>query len=210
MHNDPIIENICKELVALRAAHTILLYGSRSDGTAAADSDYDIAAFATIDKPLQIARHVAGAYLDVFIYPEPILLKPNEEHLKLRGSHVLLQRGTEAQDFLSRLEDVFNLGPGPLPADEIAMRKAWAHKMLVRLQRADDEGNYRRVWLLTALLEDYFHIRSLWYLGPKKSLRWLQQHDAGTFVAMQLALKPNASVESITALVQLVAGQLEV
>jgi len=207
MRSDPILDQVCQELAATHAVHTILLYGSRADGSAGADSDYDVAAFGPIDKSFRVARLVNGAYLDVFVYPEALLLEPTEEYLKLRGSQVVLQRGAEAEDFLSKLEEIFRRGPEPLPSDEIEARKVWAHKMAARMQRADLEGNYRRVWLLTALLEDYFHIRGLWYQGPKKSLRWLQQFDVPTYDAMHLALEPNASKEAVSSLVHLVAGK---
>ena len=207
MRPDPILDQVCKELVAAHAVHTILLYGSRADGSAGADSDYDVAAFGPIDKSFRVARLADGAYLDVFVYPEALLLEPTEEYLKLRGSHVVMQRGTEAEDCLSKLDEIFRRGPEPLPSDEIEARKVWAHKMAARMQRADLEGNYRRVWLLTALLEDYFHIRGLWYQGPKKSLRWLEQFDVPAYDAMRLALEPNASEEAVLSLVHLVAGK---
>ena len=207
MRPDPILDQVCKELVAAHAVHTILLYGSRADGSAGADSDYDVAAFGPIDKSFRVARLADGAYLDVFVYPEALLLEPTEEYLKLRGSHVVVQRGAEAEDFLSKLDEIFRRGPEPLPSDEIEARRVWAHKMAARIQRADLEGNYRRVWLLTALLEDYFHLRGLWYQGPKKALRWLQEFDVPAYDAMLLALEPNASAEAVFSLVYLVAGQ---
>jgi predicted nucleotidyltransferase len=207
MRADQILDHVYQDLVAAHAVHTILLYGSRADGSAGADSDYDVAAFGPIDSSFRVARLVDGAYLDVFVYPEAFLLDPTEEYLKLRGSHVILQRGAEAEDFLSKLEEIFRRGPAPLPPDEIEARKVWAHKMAARMQRADLEGNYRRVWLLTALLEDYFHLRGLWYQGPKKALRWLQQFDVPTYDAMHLALEPNASKEAVSSLVHRVAGK---
>ena len=207
MRLDPILDQVCKLLLAEHAVHTILLYGSRADGSAGADSDYDVAAFGPINKSFRVAQLVDGFYLDVFVYPEVLLLEPTEEYLKLRGSRVILQRGTEAEDFLRKLDEVFRRGPEQLPSDEIEARKVWAHKMAARMQRADLEGNYRRVWLLTALLEDYFQIRGLWYQGPKKSLRWLEQFDVPTYDAMRLALEPNASEEAVFSLVLLVAGE---
>jgi predicted nucleotidyltransferase len=209
MHPDPIFDQVCKQLVAAHAVHTMLLYGSRADGSASRDSDYDVAAFAPIERSFRVARLVDGAYLDVFVYPEALLFKPSEEHLKLIGSRVVLQRGTEAEDFLSRLDEIYRRGPEPLPSDEIAARKVWAHKMVARMRRADPEGNYRRVWLLTALLEDYFQLRGLWFEGPKKSLRWLEQFDVPTFDAMRAALEPNASEEAVSSVVRLVVGKLD-
>jgi hypothetical protein len=207
MHPDPILTQVCTELVTAHALHTILLYGSRADGSDGAESDYDVAAFGPVENSFRIARMVDGAYLDVFVYREGLLLEPTEEYLKLRGSHVVLQRGGEAKNFLSELEEIFRRGPKPLPSDEIETRKVWAHKMVARMQRADLEGNYRRVWLLTALLEDYFHLRGLWYQGPKKALRWLQQFDATTYSAMAVALEPNASKEAVSLLAHLVTGK---
>ena len=80
-----------------------------------------------------------------------MLLPPTEDHLKLRESHVIVQRGVEATEFLAKVEELLRLGPKPLPADEIAVIKVWVQKMLARIKRSDAEGNYRRVWLLTAL-----------------------------------------------------------
>lgn len=204
---DPVLTAICEELAAIHQVHMILLYGSRANGSANASSDYDIAAFGPVKDTVRIARPVGDSFLDVFVYPDAVLHAPTEEHLKLRGSHVVLQRDAKADGFLNRIEELFQLGPKPLPADEIAAIKVWAHKMLARVERSDPEGNYRRVWLLTALLEDYFRIRGLWYEGPKKSLRWLKQFDLASHDALCLALEPNASHAALSLVVHRVAGE---
>lgn len=208
MSSDAILDAICDELVAAHGVHTILLYGSRADASANADSDYDIAAFGPVAKEFRVARVLHGAYLDVFVYPADALAAPGVEFLKLRGSRIIRQRGTDADDALATLNAVFDRGPELLPADEIEARKVWAHKMLARMQRGDPEGHYRRSWLLMALLEDYFQLRGLWYLGPKKALRWLQQADPATHAAMVQALAPGAGDDAIAALVQRVTGTM--
>jgi len=205
MRSDLILEEVCRELTATHSVHTIFLYGSRADGSSTNDSDYDVAGFGPVEQAFRIARTVAGAYLDVFVYPETVLLAPAEEYLKLRGCRILLQRDEEATNFLAKLDELFRLGPKPLPPDEITALKVWAHKMVARIKRADAEGNYRRVWLLTALLEDYFQIRGLWYQGPKKALLWLEEFDLPTHAALMRALEPGASIEAISSLVNLVA-----
>jgi hypothetical protein len=80
--------------------------------------------------------------------------------------------------------------PKPLSSDEIAVRKIWARKMFDRLRIGDVEGNYRRVWLLTALLEDYFAFQNRWYEGPKAALKWLRKHRPVVFAKFESALKP--------------------
>jgi hypothetical protein len=204
--SDAALARICQELVSVYRMHTVLLYGSRADGSATADSDYDIAAFGPIDAPLRIARPQDGAYLDIWAYPEAMLGEATEEFLRLQGSTIVLQRGQDAQVFLSRVDEIYRRGPPPLSANELAARRVWAHKMLARVERADPEGNYRRVWLLYALLEDYFQSRGLWSQGPKKSLRWLERFDLPVYQAYCLALQPGADHASIAALVHLLAG----
>ncbi len=206
MYDDPLLKRICEALVLAQRAHTILLYGSRADGSAGPDSDYDIAAFGPIDMPLRDARVLDGAFLDIFVYPEAVLHQPAEDYLRLRGSTIILQRESEAENFLNALEKIFRSGPEPLAADELEARKVWVQKMLVRMQRGDAQGHYRRVWLLAALLEDYFHYRRLWYQGPKKSLHWLKEFDAPAHHAFTLALAPNANKEAIYSLAQQVVG----
>ncbi len=204
---DPVLDRVCNELVSQHRVHTLLLYGSRANGTATPDSDYDIAAFGPVERLIRDARQVDGAYLDVFIYPEAELAGQAEEHLKLRGAKVLMQRGAEADDFLARLDRLHAEGPAPLPADEIALRRSWAMKMATRIERGDDEGNYRRVWLLTVLLEDYFALRGRWFEGPKKALRWLAEHDPASHAAFSAALRPGADARQIRTLAERVVGE---
>jgi predicted nucleotidyltransferase len=192
-----LLQLICDELVRDAAAHTILLYGSRADDTANQFSDYDIAAFASVPVMKRDTRVVHGQFLDLFLHPEGVLHCPAEEHLTLRGSKVLLERGTEATQFLQRLDALFRKGPAPLSSDEIEARCNWARKMALRMRRPDIEGDFRRVWLLTALLEDYFRIRGMWYQGPKKSFQHLLVSDPETYRAFARALAPEASFQSI-------------
>jgi nucleotidyltransferase-like protein len=203
---DRLLQEVCTALTRDSHAHTILLYGSRADGTETEFSDYDIAAFADVPVTKRDTRIVDGQFLDVFLHPQAVLRTPSKEHLTLRGSEILLQRGTEAADFLASIDALFHRGPEPLPADEVDARRTWARKMALRMRRGDIEGDFRRVWLLTALLEDYFALRDMWYQGPKKSFQWLRASDVRTYRAFKEALKPNASFDAIDDVVALVVG----
>lgn len=209
MSIDPFLARICGEIVSTHKAHTILLYGSRAHGSPSAHSDYDIAAFAPNSTTFRDARNIDGLFLDLFVYPESVLANPSEEYLPLRRSKIIRQRQTEADRFLASLEEIFLRGPEPLSADEIAARKAWSLKMVSRITRGDIEGNYRRVSLLTALLEDYFHIRGAWYQGPKKALQWLEEFDQPAHRAFAMALEPTATHETIASLVHLLVGSAD-
>jgi hypothetical protein len=204
---DKLLQDLCASLERDSRAHTILLYGSRADGTENAFSDYDVAAFADVPVTKRDTRVIDGQFLDVFLHPESVLRNPSKEQLTLRGSRILAQRDTEATAFLAALDAIFLRGPDPLPADEIDARRTWARKMALRMRRGDVEGDFRRAWLLTALLEDYFSLRGMWYQGPKKSFEWLRASDARTYRAFEDALKPNASFDAIDCAVErVVAG----
>jgi predicted nucleotidyltransferase len=206
---DKLLQQICAELVRDAAAHTILLYGSRAQGTENEFSDYDIAAFADVPISKRDTRVVDGRFLDVFLHPESVLRSPTKEYLTLRGSIILTQRDAEASEFLAALDVIFRSGPEPLPPDEIEARRAWARKMALRMRRVDIEGNFRRVWLLTALLEDYFALRGMWYQGPKKSFQWLLASDYETYRAFEEALKSTTSFEAIDHAVERVVAITE-
>lgn len=203
----PLLRTLCTELSQRHGVHTVLLYGSRADGTEDQDSDCDIAAFAPREDIGRDVRMLDGIYLDVFIYPESVLRQqPTMALLKLRQSVVLVQREQEADHFLQGLQALFAQGPPALPADEAGARRSWAWKMMARMERGDAEGHYRRAWLLTSLLEDYFALRGLWYEGPKKALQWLDGHDPAVAIAVEAALQPGALPASIHHAVTLVAG----
>jgi hypothetical protein len=182
-------------------SHTAILYGSRAVGEADADSDYDVAGFRARGGPERIVRMVGGIQLDAFIYPDEKLDQPNESMLRLRGGKVLFEQGERATKLLRRLDEMYAAGPPRLPSDEIAARRAWAGKTLERIKAGDVEGNYRRAALLTALLEDYFHLRGRWFEGSKKSFAWLCEHDPETHALFEKSLKVQAPVNVVAALV---------
>lgn len=68
--NDPLLQAIVDERVASHGAHTVVLYGSRADGSSSASSDYDIPAFAAIGRTTRIRRPVGDTFPDVFVHPE--------------------------------------------------------------------------------------------------------------------------------------------
>ncbi len=53
--------------------------------------------------------------------------------------------------------------------------------MQKRTRRNDAEGHYKYHCLLTESLEIYFKLNNPWYLGVKKSLRWLENNEPETF-----------------------------
>lgn len=209
MKNDPTLETITQELCQKQGCHTVILYGSRARGEATSLSDYDVLGIRESGDIWRDARLWNGIYLDTFVYPEAKIEQPDENLLHIRGGIVLKQKGDLGSRFLERLEKIYQAGPKGLAPDEIRARKTWARKMLVRATQSDAEGDYRRVWLLTALLEDYFLIRRQWYQGSKKALQWLETYEPKTYELYRRAIKPNATLSEVEKLVDAVVEEDE-
>jgi predicted nucleotidyltransferase len=203
-NKDPLLEVIKSGLVNDYQCHTIILYGSRAREDATAASDYDIIALRDKGDFERDCRLFNGFYLDVFIYSEDVALNPDPSMIRVKDGVVLLQKDQIGDELLSKVKAIFDAGPSPTPAWEKHEINAWALKMLDRAALEDIEGNFRRHWLLYHLLECYFKLRDSWYLGPKESFRWLRDNDLGTYTAFDVALKPNAGLDAISRLIELV------
>jgi hypothetical protein len=196
---------IVREVCSKHHPHTLILYGSWARGDATAASDCDLLAIRKLgNHVLHDARKWRGTYLDVFVYPEGKLVAAKLMHV--RGGKVLKQRGQLGDRFLARLDTLYQRGPKPLRPDELAARKVWLHKMLDRARVGDAEGNFRRAWLVTALLEDYFVFRNRWYEGPKLSLQWLRENEPNVHLLFEKALKPSSREAALRNLVAVVTS----
>ena len=202
MQADPNLDIIVNELRHKQGCHTAILYGSRARGEETSSSDYDILGIRDLGDVVRDARLWNGVYLDIFIYPESKLQSPDETMLHMRGGKILFQKGGLGTHFLSRLDEIYLAGPKKLAHDEVQARKVWARKMLDRAKAGDTEGNFRRAWLVTALLEDHFAVCGEWYRGPKESLKWLQENRPALYQHFEAALVPGASLAAIEALVR--------
>jgi len=194
---DPLLTRFVEILRAEHGCHTVILYGSRARGDAGPESDYDLLGVRAEGGSVRDARWVEGAYLDAFIHPESKVEGAGAELLHVRGGVVLCEKDGIGARLFARLDEVYAKGPPALPADEAAARRAWARKMVGRARRGDLEGHYRRVWLLTSLLEDYFLLRGLWYPGPKHALAWLEANAPDVHGAFAGALDPGADLDAV-------------
>ncbi|MNK06275.1 hypothetical protein D3C87_241690 [compost metagenome] len=177
MKEAEILKKITDDLVGNFSCHTIVLYGSRARGDHSESSDYDILGVTdSTDKTIRHAYVIADQYVDGFVYSTQSLMEPDQSHLYMKDGKVLREREGFGTKLLESLEQIYRKGPS-ISSDELEMKRVWAQKMIDRAQRGDNEGNYRKHWLIYALLEDYFAFRGLWYEGAKKALEYLKVHD---------------------------------
>ncbi|ARV57352.1 hypothetical protein BZZ01_00765 [Nostocales cyanobacterium HT-58-2] len=186
LSNDPLLAAVVDELCNIHGCHTVILYRSRAKGTHTAESDYELFAVRQTGESLHNARLWNNSYLDIFIYNEKDVIIIDSSFLRIRGGIVLREQESFAQRLLKQVDEFFATSPAVLSANEIQRRHTWFSKMLKRISQGDIEADHRRVWLLYALLEDYFALSQKWYLGSKESWKWLKIHDPGTYKAIDV------------------------
>lgn len=195
MDQQKLLDLLCKYLQEHLGCHTAILYGSLAWGDLDASSDIDVIAFHDGGEAAHVAHRWQNLFLDLFLYPTAT--KPEPDWLRVHGGKVLFQRGQGGDKILAAVATMFAAGPEALSVTDRQTRHLWSEKMLARAEKGDPEGNYRRHWLLMALLEDYFVLRGRWYLGPKRSLAFLKSEKPEDFAVLGRAFEPSASIEDI-------------
>jgi predicted nucleotidyltransferase len=201
---DQLLEEITSLLIKEHGCHTVILYGSRTRDESDSTSDYDIVAIREEGEIEKDCRMLGNAYLDAFIYPEAYIKQPDEFLTRIRGGSVIKQKGSVGDKLLTKVKEIFDMGPQKTPAWEKQEIKLWLPKMLARAERDDTEGNFRRHWLLHESLNSYFRLNDLWYLGPKESFAWLKSNDPKVYTAFNSALEVDADISIIRSLVNLI------
>lgn len=199
--DNPLLDTIKRDITDNYKCHTIILYGSRARGEATSTSDYDIIAIREKGDLERDCRLFEGFYLDIFVYSEAAISKPDTSLIRIKDGIVLCQKNNIGNDLLDKVKAIFKAGPPATPNWEKHEISTWVMKMLDRAKQSDIEGNFRRHWLLHDLLECYFKLRDIWYLGPKESFQWLWHNDTPTYTAFDEALRPNADFDVIEKLI---------
>ncbi|NMG07947.1 nucleotidyltransferase domain-containing protein [Brasilonema sp. UFV-L1] len=175
---DDLLSRVVIDLQEKYKPHTIILYGSRAREDCTPSSDIDVVCFVEGATPIQDAREFEGFYLDAWVYGSDAMSASSDELLRVSDGYCLYDSQGHGEAFLKQLQQRIEQGRKPLSSSERQHTKLWVDKMLERAKTSDVESLYRRYWLAVDLLQIYFDLRRQWYLGPKKSLIWLREHDS--------------------------------
>ena len=136
------------------------------------------------------ASVIDGIILDVFIYPIDMFRSEYapKEFVQVWDGKIIMDKNGVADHLQKRVISYIQSTP-PKSADEIQQEISWCEKMVSRTVRNDAEGYYRWHWVLFDSLEIYCDIKGLYYYGPKKALRLMQQTDEEAFQIYSKALK---------------------
>ena len=182
-------EQIINYLIETYEPNAIILYGSFADGSANKNSDFD--ALVITD---HIRKHdtsiICDTVLDVFLYQMETFQSDYDpkDFIQVFDGKIIFDKDGIAEKLKQRVLDYIEHTPSKTD-EEIRQEIDWCEKMLFRTIRGDAEGFYRWHWLLCDSLEIYSDIKHLFYHGPKKALRQMEQYDKGAFDLYSRALK---------------------
>lgn len=167
----------------------IILYGSYADGSNNEHSDLDALVIAKDHPTHHDVSIQEGIQLDVFVYPRAFFESSFDcmEVLPIMDGRVVMDTeglGLAAQN---RVRQYFAELPAKSP-EEVKADIQWCRKMLLRAQRGDMEGMFRWHWLLTESLEIFCDAVGRPFLGPKKSLRWMEREYSEAYRCYEEAL----------------------
>jgi hypothetical protein len=186
---DEIINEITEYIMRSYSPLSIIVYGSFADGSSGSGSDFDALVVSKDHGLYHDVSSVAGVRLDVFVYPASYFQGGFDcgDFIQLLGGRIVFDTGGCGQAVKDSVLEYVDELPGKT-ADELRAEIEWCKKMLLRAERAGEgcgsekaEGDFRRHWLLTDSLEIFCDICGEHYLGPKKSLRWMEARHPREF-----------------------------
>lgn len=198
------IEHLTNYLIDKYNCHSVILYGSYVNGDCTDESDVDVVCFCEEVENQNDTSFIEHRQLDAWIYRTE-KMKDVEEFLHTRDGQVLLDRNYLCNDFLGKITELYNKGPKLLSETEKEFHKGWFKKMLKRTQKEDIEGSFRFHWMLTDSLEIYFKIKGIWYMGSKKSLKWLYDNDREMYLLYERAFSRQSQQSDIERLINRIA-----
>ena len=168
---------------------SIILYGSYANGTNNSGSDFDALVISSNHKHFHDTSFVSDIQLDVFVYPASYFESDFDlnDFIQISDSRILKDHDGLGKRLKEKV--VFHL-QNRLPKSETEIDASidWCVKMLERTKRADAEGLFRWHWVLTDSLEIFCDVMGHPYLGPKKSLKWMEENHPDAFACYQQAL----------------------
>lgn len=181
--------------------HSVILYGSYVSGDFTNESDIDIVCFTDEVTECHDTSMFKGIQLDMWVHSTGDMEKI-DELLHIHDGIILLDENGLANNLMNEVSELYKKGPKQISIEEIKFLKNWLKKMLARSLKEDDEGNFRLHWMLVDALEIYFKINNIWYLGPKKSIKWLMENDIEMYSLYSRALGKAASNDDIRNLIE--------
>ena len=169
---------------------SMILYGSYADGTNHLNSDFDALVITADHDEFHDTSLVDGIRLDVFVYPVAYFYRQYacEDFIQIHDGRILADSSGIGKILQAKVQAYLQNRPAKSDA-EIQASVDWCLKMFERAKRGDCEGMFRWHWVLTDSLEIFCDILRHPYLGPKKTLKWMEKMHPDSFSCYKRALE---------------------
>ena len=182
---EQIIEYIQREYNPL----SMILYGSYANGTNNPGSDFDALVISRNREQFHDTSFVDGVQLDVFVYPASHFEGDFDcnDFIQIFDGRIIMDTADQAKTLQARVLSHLKNRP-PKTVQEIKANVDWCSKMLERVKRSDTEGMFRWHWVLIDSLEIFCDLVQHPYLGPKKTLKWMEDNHPNAYLVYENAL----------------------
>lgn len=176
---------------------SIILYGSYANGTNNLNSDFDSLVISYDHEQFHDTSFVDGIQLDIFVYPASYFDGNYDynDFIQIFDGKIIVDIDGRGKELQSNVLSYLQNRPQKTKT-EIETSIDWCIKMLARVKRSDAEGMFRWHWVLIDSLEIFCDVMRHPYLGPKKSLKWMEENHPAAFTCYQTALT-NFNMESL-------------
>ena len=184
-----LLEQILQYIQETYAPLSIILYGSYADGTNNLNSDFDALVITSEHELFHDTSIVNGIPLDVFVYPQKYfdVEYACEEFVQIHDGRIFTDSNGIGKALQEKVQ-AYLRNRAVKSSAEIRASVDWCIKMLERAKRGDCEGMFRWHWVLTDSLEIFCDIMQHPYLGPKKTLKWMEETQPKSFDCYNRAL----------------------
>ena len=192
------MEQIIEYIKQTYSPLSIILYGSYANGTNNLNSDFDALVISHHHEEFHDTSFVNGIQLDVFVYPESYFSEDYNcsNFVQIFDGKVVMDTSGKGKDIQDNVLSYMKNRPRKA-REAIQADVDWCIKMLNRAKRGDFEGMFRWHWVLIDSLEIFCEIVNHPYLGPKKTLKWMEENHPFSFTCYGKALN-DFSMESLS------------
>lgn len=155
----------------------IVTYGSFCFGMNDAYSDFDCMIIVDQKGSSHDDTVIDGIPLDCFIFTKAEVLGEDlDTFLTVYDGNVVLDTDEIAANLKVRVRN-YVAEHSVIPDDEKKFIISWIQEAMRRVEKNDDEGNFRALAFLWESITDYFLLRDLFYFGSKNAVAYLKEND---------------------------------
>ena len=180
-------EEVIRYLSETYRPRALLVYGSYQRGDQDECSDFDCMILVDQKEKKHDDTVIGGVPLDCFIFTAAEAeTEDPDTFLTAYDSEIVLDDGIGAK-LKGRVREYVRAHTVTAREEKDFIR-SWYRKSLCRIEKGDDEGNFRAVTLLGESLTDYFLLRDIFYFGSKWGTAYLKAHDPAGYALFHVAV----------------------